>query len=315
MPRRVSLAWPDRARPSRAARALSPGVGGDGVALVRGDGVDALAALAAGGVRAALVYIDPPFFTQRVHHTNARERRDSGKRAAFSDEWADLGAYLEHLDELLVAARAVLAPEGSLVLHTDPRVGHYLRVLGDEVFGEGAFASEIVWRYRRWPAKTRNFQRVHDLLLRFVRAPAATPRFHQRFEPLAPSTARQWGAGRQRALFVGGRRARSTSTDEPSPGAPLGDVWDISIVAPSGRERTGYPTQKPLALLERLVETLTDPGDLVIDPTMGSGTALLAAWRLGRRAIGVDVSGVAHEVSERRLSDHGVPFRTAEVSG
>ncbi len=280
---------------------------------MRGDGADAMGALAARGVRAALVYLDPPFFTGRVHRTNARDRRASGARDAFSDEWRDLPEYLEQIESLLVGARSVLAPEGSLVLHTDPRAGHYLRVLGDEVFGDGAFASEIVWRYRRWPAKTRNFQRLHDLLLRFVRDPSATPRFHQRHEPLAASTLRHWGAGKQQALFADGRRARSSTTEEPSPGAPLGDVWEISIIAPSGRERTGYPTQKPLALLERLVDTLTDPGDLVVDATMGSGTTLLAAWRLGRRAIGVDTSDVAHELAARRLAGAGAPIATAEV--
>ncbi len=282
------------------------------MSLVRGDGAAVLGALASLGAQATLVYVDPPFFTGRVHRTNARSRRESGEREAFSDQWSDLGEYLEHVEALLVAAREVLAPEGSLVLHTDPRVGHYLRVLGDEVFGDGAFVSEIVWRYRRWPAKTRNFQRVHDLLLRFVRDPSATPRFHQRHEPLAASTAKTWGEGRQRALIVDGRRTRSTTTDEPSPGAPLGDVWEISIVAPSGHERTGFPTQKPLALLERLVDTLTDPGDLVVDPTMGSGTSLLAAWRLGRRAVGVDLGDVAHELTARRLERAGVPFTRVE---
>lgn len=312
MGRRVSLAWDDRQRP--ALRGAIAGALDGRTTLIRGEGSAGLHALASREVRAALVYVDPPFFTGRVHHTNARARREQGERAAFSDEWTDLGEYLEHLDAMLRAARDVLLPEGCLVLHTDSRVGHYLRVLGDEVFGEGAFVSEIVWRYRRWPAKTRNFQRLHDLLLRFVRDPSARPRFHQRYDELAASTKKTWGTGRQLAIFDGDERKRSSVSAEASPGAPLGDVWDFSIVAPSGTQRTGYPTQKPLPLIERLVDTLTDEDDLVIDPTMGSGTTLVASATLGRRAIGIDRSEVAHETTQKRLASAGIAFTTLEVT-
>jgi DNA modification methylase len=304
----VRLCWPGEgaARLARGAGRLSATPPPDlGLGLIEGDNalaLDALRATHAGAI--TLVYFDPPFFTGRVHEGVVRA---GGGRAAFDDRWPDLGAYLVWMRERLELARDLLSPEGCLVLHVDPKTSHYLRVLGDMVFGPEAFASEIVWRYRRWPSKARNFQRVHDTLLRFVKDPKESPRFRQLFEPLAPSTQAVWQGRRQRALVDGeGRRTRSSMTDEPSPGTPLGDVWDIGIVAPSGRERTGYPTQKPEALLERLLLACSDPGDWVLDPTLGSGTTLAVAARLGRRGLGVDESRVALEVTRARLGALGL---------
>jgi site-specific DNA-methyltransferase (adenine-specific) len=207
-----------------------------------------------------------------------------------------------------VLARELLDPAGCLVLHVDPKTSHYAKVLCDEIFGADAFASEIIWRYRRWPAKTRNFQRVHDVLLRYVKDPAVPPRFRQLYEPLASSTEKTWGKSRQRAVVdESGRRRRSSVTREESPGAPLGDVWDISIIAPVALERTGYPTQKPEALLARLLEACTEPGDLVLDPYAGSGTTLAVAARLGRAAIGIDQSPRAFAIARQRLTEQGAP--------
>jgi hypothetical protein len=204
--------------------------------LVQGDNLEALSALAPElRAKVTLAYLDPPFFTGRVHEKLTRGRDDSGKvlRAtspAFDDRWSDLPSYLGSLRERLLVLRELIAPEGCAVVHVDTRTSHYVKVLCDEIFGEEAFASEIVWRYRRWPSKTPNFQRVHDVLLRYVKDPVSTPRFVQLFEPLAPSTRLTWGSGKQRAIVGGdGRRTRSSTTEEPSPGAPLGDVWDIGI--------------------------------------------------------------------------------------
>src|SRR6185312_8302256 len=129
---------------------------------------------------------------------------------------------LEALGQRLVLVRELLAPHGSVVIHVDPKTSHYVKVLCDEIFGHRAFASEIVWRYRRWPSKTPNFQRVHDVLLRYVKDPTCAPRFHQLYEPLAPSTVATWGTTRQRAVVDGdGRRARSSCTAEATPRTPM----------------------------------------------------------------------------------------------
>lgn len=287
---------------------------GERARLVEGDNLAVLDALVRSGERAHLIYLDPPFFTQRLHHHTRRRRDGRGRiertrEVAFDDRWATLDNYLVALRQRLELAWALLAPEGSVVIHVDPTTSHYIKVMCDELFGADAFASEIVWRYRRWPAKTRNFQRVHDVLLRYVRDPQAEPRFHQLYEPLAPSTLATWGHAKQRADFgADGRRLRSKKTAEASPGTPLGDVWEIGVIAPVARERTGYPTQKPEKLLRRLIAALTDPGDLVVDPYVGSGTTAVVAAEEKRRAIGIDKSPQAIEVASARLAARGLPF-------
>jgi site-specific DNA-methyltransferase (adenine-specific) len=266
--------------------------------------------------RVMLAYMDPPFFTNRVHHAITRERTERTdeseprikrtKRAAFDDRWENKALYLEELGKRLVLLRELLAPEGSLVIHVDPKTSHYVKVLCDEIFGENAFASEIIWRYRRWPSKTPNFQRVHDVLLRYRKDPKAQPRFNVPYEPLAPSTLATWGTQKQRAqVDETGRRKRSTRTEEATPGVPMGDVWEIGVIAPVSRERTGYPSQKPEALLERIVSALTNPGETVLDPYSGSGTTLAVAKKLGRSFIGMDMSHEARKTTEKRLSALG----------
>jgi site-specific DNA-methyltransferase (adenine-specific) len=175
------------------------------------------------------------------------------------------------------------------------------------VFGPRCFASEIIWRYRRWPSKTKNFQRVHDVLLRYVKDHRVEPRFSQLYEPLAASTVATWGVQRQRAVVgASGVRTHSSRTAHESPGAPLGDVWEIGIIGPVARERTGYPTQKPEALLQRLIEACSAPHDLVLDPYAGSGTALVVGTRLGRRTLGIDQSPEALDVIRQRLRESDI---------
>ena len=323
----VRLDWPGRTPdpPAAPARLDTAQEGDRRATLVLGDNLGALRALGRTPRRVTLAYLDPPFLTGRKHDRVVRSR-DQGtgritrsERPAFDDRWDGLHDYLGALGPRLEAIRGLLAPHGCLVLHVDSKTSHYAKVLCDEIFGARAFASEIVWRYRRWPAKTRNFQRVHDVLLRYVRDPEGSPRFTQLYEPLAPSTVATWGTSRQRAVVDGdGRRARSSRTDEVSPGAPLGDVWDIGIVAPVSRERTGYPTQKPELLLERLILACTDPGDIVLDPYLGSGTTVAVAVRLGRVAVGIDENPDALAITRERLGRLGVSpaeLRTATGPG
>ena len=325
---RVTLSWPGRGTASSAARLAGPDAErfstrcGHGE-LRFGDNLQALEALKTTHAGSAtLVYLDPPFLTGRVHQAIARSRSrsvldsaeesstrllgdDRPRRDAFDDRWDERGDYLDALGSRIEALKPLLAAHGSMVVHVDPKTSHYVKVLCDEIFGEDCFASEIVWRYRRWPSKTPNFQRVHDVLLRYRVSLREPPRFTTLFEPLAPSTLATWGTGKQRAVVEGKRRARSSTTEEPSQGVPLGDVWDVGLIAPVARERTGYPTQKPEALLERLVRALTHGGDLVLDPYMGSGTTLAVAARLGRRFLGIDQSDVALETTRARLAAAG----------
>jgi site-specific DNA-methyltransferase (adenine-specific) len=335
----IGLSWPGK------ERAFAPGVaraeegaltggppssvweaaGGRGK-LLHGDNRRALAELAtAHALRGAvtLAYLDPPYLTNQVHEAivpvpGQRARDRSGplkarpRRFAFDDRWSSRAAYLEALGQRLVLLRELLAPHGSVVVHVDSKTSHYVKVLGDEIFGEECFASEIIWRYRRWPSKTPNFQRVHDVLLRWRRCHKTRPRFNTPFEPLAASTLATWGKNKQRAVFEeDGRRARSSTTSEATQGVPMGDVWEIGVIAPVSRERTGYPTQKPEALLERLILALSDEGEVVLDPYAGSGTTLAVAARLGRTFVGVDESEVALEIASRRLALLGFPLAPA----
>lgn len=314
----VTLSWsgkePQGVPHSGSLSAVTPSFAGS--YLLHGDNLQALAALRGRWSECIrLAYLDPPFLTGKQHLKVTRGRDAQGNiqrhtSPAFDDRWANLGAYLGAMKPRIELVRELLAPDGCMVLHVDPKTSHYLKVLCDEVFGPGCFASEIIWRYRRWPAKTVNFQRVHDVLLRYVKDPTVRPCFTTLYEPLAPSTLATWGDRKQRAVVGNdGRRARSSRTPEKTPGAPMGDVWDIGIVAPVARERTGYPTQKPEALLERVIQSCSGSQDWVLDAYAGSGTTLAVGARIGRRVIGMDNSPEALRVTQQRLRDQGNPVQ------
>jgi len=232
---------------------------------------------------------------------------------------SDLMAYLAMMAPRLSELKRTLRPTGSLYLHCDPTASHYLKVLLDGVFGPDCFRNEIIWRYRRWPTKARRFQRMHDVLLFYTASDAGTHTFNTLYgyETLAASTLKTFGTRRQRADFSSGHRKPGIEQAEshgpplsdywedpsaPLPEAPLSDGWEIGVIAAIGKERTGYPTQKPEALLERIVRASSHEGDLVLDPFCGSGTTLAVADRLGRRWIGVDISPIAVDLAAKRLS-------------
>lgn len=300
----IVLAWPGkgdadgakRGASKKPLRPLSRKRGSGESRLYHCDNLRAVDHLRGSGTRFRLIYLDPPFLTQRDFALLG----PSGKKA-FGDRWDSAGEYLSFLRERLDAAHGLLLPGGSLVLHCDWRASHWLRCLLDEQFGVEGFRNEIVWRYRRWPSKQQAFQRMHDVLLWYVKAPLGEAVFHQQFEPLAASTLKAFGTSKQQADFSSGRR-KPSKLSVSTPGAPLSDVWEIGVIAPIGKERLGYPTQKPLALLERLVLSLTSPGDWVADLFCGSGTTLAAAASSGRRWVGCDQGLPAIRMTERRLA-------------
>ncbi len=271
--------------------------------LVHSNNFPALLDLLHEGKQFALIYADITFFSQKDYYT-------SDGQFAYSDRWSSLDAWIRSLCAPISLCRSLLVPGGCIVVHCDPRKSHHVRLLLDDVFGSDSFASEIVWRYRRWPCRSTNFQRVHDVLYRYVADPKCKPIWNQLYEPLSASTLKVWGDKRkQKALHEDGVRKKSVLTEEKSAGCAMGDVWEMSIIAPNTEERTGYPTQKPEALLERLIQATTNPGDWVLDPYCGSGTTLAVAQRLGRHSVGVDMSGIAIEIARKRLSE--IDFQTA----
>ena len=255
---------------------------------------------------ASLVYIDPPFNTGKTQsRTTLRTIHDEvgGDRTGFQNKryrTVELGTnyyfdefddYLGFLAPRLREARRVLKPDGSFFLHVDYREVHYCKVLLDQVFGRPSFINEIIWAYdyggrsrSRWPTK-------HDNLLWYAKDPNNyTFRYDaiDRIPYLAPA-------------LVGPEKAKRGKTPT--------DVWWNTIVSPTGSEKTGYPTQKPLNILERIVRVHTKPGDLVIDFFAGSGTLGEAAARLDRHFILIDHNPEAIRVMEKRLAPYGVELQ------
>lgn len=295
--------------------------------LWTGDNLDILRGLNSESV--GLVYLDPPF------NSNSHYQAPLGSTAEgaeFKDVWTltdldvawigliaedepavaqmleaagrthsqGMQAYLTMMAIRLLEIRRVLKPSATIYLHCDPTASHYLKQLMDAVLGRQSFRNEIIWAYRRWPARHPNFQRMHDVLLRYALGDDAT--WNQLYEPLAESTLEQWGENRQEAVTdETGRRVRSSTSTTKSPGAAMRDVWDIPIIAPRARERVGYPTQKPLRLLERIIQSSSNEGDVVLDPFCGCATACVAAENLGREWVGIDISPKAAELVNVRL--------------
>jgi site-specific DNA-methyltransferase (adenine-specific) len=278
--------------------------------IVQGDNLEALRKMATGSV--ALIYIDPPFNTgQRQTRLRMKTVRDAtGDRVGFGghryrtelvkDEFSGLAAgeagsakpagYADQFDDFLgflrprlLEAHRVLAPTGSLFFHIDYREVHYCKVMLDEIFGRDCFENEIVWAYdygaratKRWPAK-------HDNILWYTRDPKRYT-FNldacDRIPYMAPG-------------LVGAEKAARGKTPT--------DVWWHTIVPTNGKEKTGYATQKPLGILERIVRVHSNPGDLVLDFFAGSGTTGEAAAKNGRAFCMVDQSAEAIAVMEKRL--------------
>ncbi len=267
--------------------------GVDRWAIVEGENLTLMRSLPPGSVH--LVYGDAPFFTNRDFHA------EDG-RLAYSDRWPSMAAFVRHVRARCAAARDLLTEDGTLVAQVDPETSHYVKVALDSVFGRACFRNEIIWRHRRWPTKTQDFQRMHDVLLRYTRHPKKE-RWNQLYEPLSPATLAIHGTKKQKhAVTEKGRKWGSHPGESPedSPGAYLSDVWEIGVIAPLSAERI-YPTQKPRALADRVVLSCSHVGDMVLDPWCGGGTHVSAAVAHGRRGGGIDQSPLAVEVATKRL--------------
>jgi site-specific DNA-methyltransferase (adenine-specific) len=254
-----------------------------------------------------LVYLDPPFFTNKVHRLSTRDRAMTFR---FDDLWNGYGEYAGFLFERLGEARRLLRDTGSIFLHCDRNASHVLRALLDKVFGEGNFRSEIIWTFRRWSNGVRGLLPSHHTI--FFYSKTGSFKFNPAYVEYSESTnVDQILQRRCRDKYGKTVYERTTDGDPvtsgPKKGVPLGDVWDIPFLNPKAKERSGYPTQKPLILLERIISLVTDPDDLVLDPFCGSGTTLVAAQMLGRRSMGFDVSPEAVKLAAERLDN---PVRT-----
>jgi site-specific DNA-methyltransferase (adenine-specific) len=248
-----------------------------------------------------LIYVDPPFNTGRAQTRNtlavvADGRGDrsgfAGRRyrsrllraLTYDDSFAD---YLGFLEPRLARARELLAPHGTLYFHIDYREAHYCKLLLDELFGRHAFLNELIWSYdygakprRRWPAK-------HDTILVYARTPGA-----HHFDADAVEREPYMAPG-------------LVSAEKATRGKRPTDVWFHTIVPTNGREKTGYPTQKPEGVMRRIVAASSRPGGWCLDPFAGSGTLGAVCRTLGRRFVLIDSNPVAIEVIRDRLEERG----------
>lgn len=271
-----------------------------------GDCLEVVRKLAAESVD--LVYVDPPFFTQKTHSLVTRDRTTTFQ---FSDEWKSLEEYVKFLRARLKEFQRVLKTTGSLFFHCDTNASHHVRCLMDDVFGGTMFRSEIIWHYRRWSNSQRSPLPSHQTI--FFYSKTDDYQYHQLFDDYSPSTnVDQILQKRERDEHGKAVYARNGEGhvvyDGHKPGVPIADVWDIPFLNPKAKERAGYPTQKPVLLLERIIGLVTSPCDLVLDPFCGSGTTLVAAELLGRNALGIDVAGEAVQLALQRLEQ---PFKTS----
>lgn len=265
-----------------------------------------------------LIYIDPPFatgadftFSTLIGESGHEVTKDQSaiEEKAYRDTWArygpgrELDSYLEMISPRLSLMRDLLSDRGSLFLHVDYRAAAALRFVLDSVFGTDSFQNEIIWHYKRWPTPAREYQKMHDNILCYVKKKGCHI-FGQQYGPRTDETEKRWKNRRIVASHdENGVRRPSDYGVADSPGAPLDDVWDISIVAPVAHERTGYATQKPEDLLRRVVLGSSDKDSIVADFFCGSGTTLAVAEKLGRRWIGCDLGRYATHVTRKRLLD------------
>ena len=248
--------------------------------------------------RINLIYSDPPFFTNRQFPARIGRGEDSRKpeewmmAEGYHDSWPNLDAYLDFLYPRLVFMRRLLAPNGTLYLHLDWHANSYARVLLDEIFGSQNLLNEIVWTYHG-PSPIRSaFNRKHDTILTYVKSSDYTFNADAVREPYNPSTIQ---------TFKASPKAGFGKIPDLERGKVPEDWWYFPVVARLHNERTGYPTQKPESMLERIILASSNPGDVVADFFCGSGTTPVVAARLGRKFIASDISLHAVHTTRRRL--------------
>jgi len=280
--------------------------------LYHGDNKEVLAHLLANGFRGQvkLIYIDPPFdsgadYVRKVELRGPKgkvkldgEGYTLGEQIQYTDIWAN-DNYLQFMYERLLLLKELLADGGAIFLHCDASKGAFLRLLMDEVFGADRFVNEIVWSYRRWPSDVSAFQSMHDTIYYYVLKGKNKHTFHKQYEDASESYLKRFGGKTQ--ILDAESGTRKITSDEETKGMPLRDVWDLSILAGVKAERVGYPTQKPEELVARMIQVCSNPGDLVLDCFIGSGTTAAVAQKLGRRWIGCDINKGAIQTTAKRL--------------
>jgi DNA modification methylase len=246
-----------------------------------------------------LIYIDPPFSSNRNYVAFWEEQ----EARHFEDRFENVRAYVDYMTPRLKELYRVLKRSGSFYYHCDWHASHYIKVLldRDDLFGYNNFRNDIIWHYQRWPAKQKNFQRMHEVIL-FYSKTYRENTFNLLLESLSEGTLKRWRGKKSKVEYDGNIRLVTQMTNDDSPGRSMDDVWDIPVINSQAKERLGYPTQKPLALLDRIIKASSNEGDIVLDAFCGCGTALASAHANKRHWVGIDISPTACRVVEHRMN-------------
>ena len=237
-----------------------------------------------------LIYLDPPFFTKKIHKLKNRERTEE---FSFDDIWDSDKKYANFLSKRIAVMYGLLRNTGSIFVHCDKNGEHIIRAILDEVFGANNFQSEIIWSYKRWSNAKKGLLPNHQNIYFYSKTKKF--KFNVIYNAYSQTTnvdqilQRRTRDKHNKSIYDLDEKGEFRHGGEKK-GVPLSDVWEIPYLNPKAKERVGYPTQKPLLLLERIIELTTDKGDTVLDPFCGSGTTCVAAKLLERKFIGIDKS-------------------------
>jgi len=243
-----------------------------------------------------LIYIDPPFNSNRNYEVFWG---DTQEKRAFDDRFGDAQHYIQWMRPRAVELYRVLKKTGSFYYHCDWHASHYVKILLDQVFNFNYFQNEIIWWYRGGGISKKRFGRRHDSIFFYTKDKSWTFNVDDVRTPYS-----QESLERLKYKAKSFRGAKVYDSYEANPlGKHPDDVWEIQPLMPSEKERLGYPTQKPLRLIERIIKASSNKGDVILDAFCGCGTTLVAAQKLGRKWIGIDVSPTACRVMGQRFWD------------
>lgn len=304
----------------------------NGNMVIRGECVSACAYLKEKGISVDLVYIDPPFASGADYAKKVYIRRNpkvaqviaqaeteldidelkSFEEKMYGDVW-DKEKYLNWMYENLMAIKSVMSETASIYVHLDWHIGHYVKILMDEIFGEDNFRNEIVWYYRRWNIAGNSYAKNHDTLFWYIKNELAGYCYNQLYIPKSQKSSAQ-GKSWKSVIGEDGIR-RSIQTDEPTKGVPMPDVWEVSMINPVAEERKSidYATQKPEALLERIIKASSNENMVVADFFGGSGVTSAVANKLGRRFIHCDIGLNSIQTTRDRLVADKAEFDVLEI--
>ncbi|UJF24459.1 hypothetical protein L0B52_09040 [Suttonella sp. R2A3] len=273
--------------------------------ILNGDCLDEMRSIEESSID--LIYLDPPFFTERKHTLMNRERT---KEFSFDDSWGSDKGYAEFLKERIEIMHSLLKDTGSIFVHCDKSGEHIVRAILDQVFGVTNFQSEIIWTYKRWSNSKKGLLPSHQNI--YFYSKTKNFKFNTIYTSYSETTnidqilQRRTRDEHNKSVYDKDSFGNVKNGDKKK-GVPLNDVWDIPYLNPKAKERVGYPTQKPLLLLQQIIKLVTEDGDLVLDPFCGSGTTCVASKLLNRNYIGIDESIDAVELSNERLEN---PIKT-----